>query len=718
MISRDSTRPQEQSDATAASLRSIVQRLDLRLRRAVQEFRDELATRGDDAFRGLYISDQDVDALLAGTPAAEEMPHILRAPAAAILPRLAELSSIFELDAFEQEVLLICLAPEIDLRYERLFAYLQDDVSRRRPTVELIMRLLTPTVEEQVAHRSVFSPTGRLVANGLLVSADDAAEHWPLLARPLRVDERITEYLLGSDRLDPRIASFVHLFPPETDASATSLPSDLATGLVRMLTDQQTTADRGPIIYLHGSTGVARRDTARYASGRTGRPLLAVDLDTLLIAPRPAHLLGLAAREALLQKAILCLDRFDLLLGEEADITSLRHACREILAGRPGPTFLTGDARWEPAAWLPGIQGLRVEVPLLPPSGRIALWRHHLDGRLDPSEVADLATRFRLDSDTIRAVAAAAHLRARWRGSDDITLADIQTAARAIAAPPLEGLARRIEPRYNWSDIVLPADGIAQLREICARARFQGTVLDQWGFGRKHARRSGLTALFAGQPGTGKTMAAEVVAGELGYDLYRVDLSAVVSKYIGETEKNLERIFRAADHGDAVLLFDEADALFGKRSEVRDAHDRYANVEIAYLLQRLETYDGVAILTTNLRGNLDEAFVRRLDFVLEFPMPEEAERLAIWHLALPPEAPLAPDVDLPFLARKFRLAGGHIRNIALGAAFLAASANEPIGMRHLVRATRREYQKLGKLVGEGDFEGYYAFLKDDSLSGS
>jgi SpoVK/Ycf46/Vps4 family AAA+-type ATPase len=206
-------------------------------------------------------------------------------------------------------------------------------------------------------------------------------------------------------------------------------------------------------------------------------------------------------------------------------------------------------------------------------------------------------------------------------------------------------------------------------------------------------------------------MAAEIVAGELGLDLYRIDLSAVVSKYIGETEKNLERIFRAADQGDAVLLFDEADAIFGKRSEVRDARDRYANVEVAYLLQRLETYEGLAILTTNLRGNIDEAFTRRLDCVLEFPMPEEAQRLSIWRLALPAEAPLESDVDLPFLARKFKLAGGHIRNIALTAGFLAAEDGGSIGMRHLVRAARREYQKLGKLVAEADFEQYFELLR-------
>jgi SpoVK/Ycf46/Vps4 family AAA+-type ATPase len=264
---------------------------------------------------------------------------------------------------------------------------------------------------------------------------------------------------------------------------------------------------------------------------------------------------------------------------------------------------------------------------------------------------------------------------------------------------------------------VLPPEARAQLRELCERARYQQLVLERWGFGRKHARRAGLTALFVGQPGTGKTMAAEIVAGDLGLDLYRIDLSSVVSKYIGETEKNLERVFRAADQGDALLLFDEADALFGKRSEVRDAHDRYANVEVAYLLQRLETYQGVAILTSNLRGNVDEAFMRRLDFVLEFPMPEEAERLAIWRRALPPEAPLAPDVDLPFLARKFRLAGGHIRNVALAAAFLAAAEGVPMAMKHLVRATRREHQKLGKLVAEGDFESYREMLRGEEADG-
>jgi SpoVK/Ycf46/Vps4 family AAA+-type ATPase len=281
-----------------------------------------------------------------------------------------------------------------------------------------------------------------------------------------------------------------------------------------------------------------------------------------------------------------------------------------------------------------------------------------------------------------------------------------------VASPPLQGLATRVDPRYGWEDIVLPRDAQNQLRELCTRLKHRQTVLEDWGYGRKHARRHGLTALFTGQPGTGKTMAAEIVAGALGLELYRIDLSAVVSKYVGETEKNLEKIFRAADQGDAVLLFDEADAIFGKRSEVRDAQDRYANVEVAYLLQRLEAYQGLAVLTSNLRANIDEAFIRRLDYVLEFPIPEEVERLVIWQRAMPSEAPRASDVNLAFLARKFRLAGGHIRNIALTAAFLAAGDRQPITMAHLVRATRREYQKLGKLVGEADLEHYYGLLRE------
>ncbi|HVC33401.1 MAG TPA: ATP-binding protein [Chloroflexota bacterium] len=693
------------------ALHDALVRLDLSLRLAVEELRTELAERAADPLRGLYISDADADGLLGEAPPEDAAERLLGEPAGAIVPRLGQLARTFHLDAFEQETLLICLAPELDLRYERLYAYLQDDVSRRRPTVDLLLRLLSPSVEARIADRRTLGPLGRLFASGLVVLADEAAANWPLLNRPLRLDERIADYLLGSDQLDARVAACARLYPPD-DTSDVARLEDPQGSLVRLLMNAVADGAPGPLIYVHGPSGAAKRASIHAACSQTGRPLLLVGVDALLSSGKAASALALAAREALLQDAVLALDGFGRLLHDEPEVVPVRTSLRTLLVERLGPTFLIGETRWEPAAWLPESRGIRVELPALPLTSRLQIWRRQIDGQVPADEVAELAARFRLDEESVRAVGAAARLRAAWRGDNQVEPGDVRAAARAIAAPPLAGLAHRLDLRYGWDDIVLPADGMAQLREICSRARYQITVLERWGFGRKHARRAGLTALFAGQPGTGKTMAAEIVAGALGLELYRIDLAAVVSKYIGETEKNLETIFRAADQGDAVLLFDEAEALFGKRSEVRDAHDRYANVEVAYLLQRLETYDGPAILTTNLRGSMDEAFVRRLDFVLEFPMPEEAERVAIWHLALPREAPLDPDLDLAFLARKFRLTGGHIRNIALGAAFLAAGADCPIGMKHLVRATRREYQKLGKMVGEGDFEHYYGLLKD------
>ena len=271
-----------------------------------------------------------------------------------------------------------------------------------------------------------------------------------------------------------------------------------------------------------------------------------------------------------------------------------------------------------------------------------------------------------------------------------VSLDDLQAGARAQNAAGLDRLARRITPRASWADLVLPSDIVAQLRELTARARHRAWVFDRWGIGGRAVRGRGVTALFAGDSGTGKTMSAEVVAGDLGLDLYVIDLSTVVDKYIGETEKNLDRVFREADRVNGVLLFDEADALFGKRSEVKDAHDRYANVEVAYLLQRMESFDGLAILTTNLRANVDEAFTRRLDSIVDFPMPEEEDRRKLWQRHLPQTLPQADDIDIDFLAKAFKLAGGNIRNVCVTAAFLAAEEGTAVGMsqphpRHAAR---------------------------------
>jgi AAA+ superfamily predicted ATPase len=297
------------------------------------------------------------------------------------------------------------------------------------------------------------------------------------------------------------------------------------------------------------------------------------------------------------------------------------------------------------------------------------------------------------------------------------TVDDLFAAARAQSGHDLAAVAHKIEPKYVWDDIVLPEDSLAQLREICQRVAHRHRVLGEWGFDRKLSLGKGVNALFAGPSGTGKTMAAEIIANALGLDLYRIDLAGVVSKYIGETEKNLDRVFSAAQHANAILFFDEADALFGKRSEVRDSHDRYANIEISYLLQKMEEYDGIAILATNLRQNLDDAFMRRLAFTVHFPFPDEASRRQIWTGIWPAETPLDGDIDHDFLARQYKLSGGNIKNIALASAFLAAEDEKPVTMAHLFQATRREHQKMGKTLSEGELNGSLSTVQPSVLTG-
>jgi len=353
-----------------------------------------------------------------------------------------------------------------------------------------------------------------------------------------------------------------------------------------------------------------------------------------------------------------------------------------------------------------------VDLSMPPYRARKELWGQELASM--PVPVAPdvvpgfLASRFLLGAGKIRDAAATAQNLALWRdpGAGEIALEDLCKACRLHSNRKLASLARKIAPRYTWDDIVLPPDRLEQLREICNCVKYRARVYSEWGFGQKLSLGKGLNVLFAGPSGTGKTMAAEILAGDLGLDLYKIDLSTVVSKYIGETEKNLSRIFQEAETSNAILFFDEADALFGRRSEVRDSHDRYANMEVSYLLQRMEEYEGVVILATNLRKNMDEAFVRRMHFTLEFPFPGIEDRRRIWQGIWPEKTPRSPGLDLEFMARRFEIAGGNIRNIALAAAFFAADDGGRVTMEHLIRATRREFQKMGKVVLGGEFEGY------------
>jgi SpoVK/Ycf46/Vps4 family AAA+-type ATPase len=342
---------------------------------------------------------------------------------------------------------------------------------------------------------------------------------------------------------------------------------------------------------------------------------------------------------------------------------------------------------------------LRVELGYPAAPARRTLWDEALAERglaVDAASRARIASRFSLNPAQIRQAAADAQMLALSTGTQAVSYAELAIAARQQCGSELARMAQRVTPRADFSELVVPAEVQAQLREICIRVATRDEIGRDWADRCVHARTTGVTALFVGPSGTGKTLSAEAVAHELGLDLYRIDLAGIVSKYIGETEKNLDRVFASAENANAVLFFDEADALFGKRSEVKDAHDRYANIEIAYLLQKMEQFDGLAVLATNLKQNLDEAFARRLTFTVTFPFPEEPERRKLWEQLWPPRAVLAEDIDLAWFAREFRLSGGNIRNAVMAAAHLAAADGKVVTHDHLMHATRREFQKLGK----------------------
>jgi hypothetical protein len=691
------------ADPSLAHLFARVALLEARVRAAVDRRRAS-DTDPEDRFRGLYISEAQVDALLAG-PAGPLVPPAADVAAASLLAdlearaaeaelhgtriRLRELGRAFALEPADLELLLVALAPDLDPRFERLYGYLHDDVSRRRASVGLALELCSPGGGPGGAgggaagagpFRERLGPLAPLVADRLLI-VEDADR--PTLTRSLRVPDRVAAHLLGDDTPDPVVEALlttsVAVDVPEVDA----IERGLAAGL--------------PLVYLLERPGASGQSVAWTALGRLGRPSVVLDLGRLAPADDPVAIAAAASREARLRGA-------GLVVGPVEPLVERGAAAVRAFAELPGPVILVGGRDWDPA-WSRE-PPLVLEAPVPSVEQRHELWAASLDGDapegFDPA-VATIA--FRLAPEQIDRAARAAR-RMATAAARPMTVADVSAGARAQNAAGLERLARRIVPSVTWDDLVLPPVVEQQLRELTARARHRDRVVGEWRMGTKGARGLGVTALFAGDSGTGKTMSAEVVAGDLGFDVYVIDLSTVVDKYIGETEKNLDRIFTEADRVNGVLLFDEADALFGKRSEVKDARDRYANVEVAYLLQRMERFDGLAILTTNLRANVDEAFVRRLDAIVDFPMPEEEHRRKLWARNLAPELPVGDDIDLDFLARRFKISGGNIRNVCVTAAYLAAAEDRPVGMSDLVRATEREYRKLGRLTVEAEFGEY------------
>ncbi len=707
----------EGATAAAAGLLPALRRLDALLARAVASaaavYGPEAAS---DPYRGLVIDRDEVERLLQRAPG--EPLLFSPEPADDEAPSshggaFAWLGHAFGLTPFDLDLLLIAIAPELDLRYERLYAYLQDDATRRRPTVDLSLNLLCPSAAARIDARTRVASDAPLLHHGLLhLVADPNQPHQPLLARAMRPDEQVVRLILGESTLDPRLASCARLVAG--GRALGSLALDPVTWRALPLSAlRQPPPEKPALLYFQGPPDAGQQGAAEALAHEAGVPLLIVDLERAARAETPLdELLRVSFREAWFRKTAIFLPGVDTLRGEH--VPGAQNTLLAEVAGSRVLTMLAGRPPWSAAVTgyddPAGIVTIPFPVPAV--ATRRACWQDALAAAglaVEERTVETLAGHYRLTASRIAEAVLSAWNGAVWTGSEP-QAADLFAAARAQSGQDLASLARKIDPIFGWDDLILPEDALSQLGELHDRVAQRQRVLGEWGFNRVLALGRGICALFAGPSGTGKTMAADVVARELGLDLYKIDLATVVSKYIGETEKNLERIFDAAESANAVLFFDEADAIFGKRSEVRDAHDRYANIEIAYLLQKMEQYDGIAILATNLRENLDDAFLRRLHFIVEFPMPDETNRERMWRQFMPTEAPVDEAIDYAFLANQFRLSGGNIKNIVLSAAYLASANGGRIGMPHLIRATWREHQKIGRVLSESDIGDYASVI--------
>jgi hypothetical protein len=600
-------------------------------------------------------------------------------------PALVELSQRFGLTRFERDVLLLCAATELDTRVAGLCARAQGDPARAYPTFALALALFDEPAWDAL------SPEGPLRYWRLIEIKQGDVE--PVTTSALRADERVADYIKGLNYLDDRLTPL--LAPVEIAEVETRLPASQQTVVDRILNrlEQAASAQRMPVIQLLGPDTASKQLVAWHVTTALGLQLYRLPAE--LLPRHAADLDGLARlwqRESRLSPVALYLE------AEEGGVDGPTQGPASPLGrflGRSGGLLFLDTRDVRPELGQPTIN---VDVEKPTPAEQQVAWAAAV-GSAPFDSPALLTGQFNLGLAAIHEVAQ--RVLAEPQAADGTLGERFWEGCLAHARPRLDTLAQRLEPKAGWDDIVLPEEALDLLRQIATQVRQRSTVYEAWGFRERMNRGLGIVALFTGESGTGKTMAADIIANDLCLNLYRIDLSAVVSKYIGETEKNLRRLFDAAEDGGAILFFDEADALFGKRSQVRDSHDRYANIEVNYLLQRMEAYRGLAILATNMRSSLDDAFTRRIRFIVNFPVPEHEDRLRIWQKVFPPQTPVER-LDLDRLA-SYKLTGGGIFNSALNAAFLAAQEGSAVTMGHVLKAIRTEYIKSDRLIRDSEF---------------
>jgi len=708
------------AEVNGACLGLEMQRLRLLLRRRVRWLRRLWRHDPLENYQGLVITEaqadwclngedreaeakfyrEDQDAIDLGSEIANlerELKEQSQALAAANTPLAIDgLVGLFGLTPFEREVLLLCLAPELDPGFSQLYAYVQDDVTRRFATTHLALTLFGSDHDNLETRRNSFLPGARLRHFQLVVMGPRSGPTDSQVSRSLHLDDRIVDYLRGINRLDERVSN---LLAPIERVSTSPAHDELVDQLQRFV---EPNTRRRALNFI-GPPGNGKQAVAAHLCERFGVRL--TKLETSRLPPAGTterqQIFRLLERESLLMQMVIYLDVTETNFADKTAVDSVAEVIEEL------ELFLIVGSihRWQSRREL-----YVTRIPAPKTEGRRAIWNHELSGAdgVSEAQVEALVQQFDFGPTMISRAVAAAQARAALLSDENhagLTADDLWEACREQAGWHLDELAQLITSSYTWKDMVLPEDAMRHLHEIAGQVETRSQVYETWGFGAQLSRGRGISALFSGPSGTGKTMAAEILANHLKLDLYRIDLAGVVSKYIGETEKNLRQLFDAAEQSGSILFFDEADALFGKRSEVKDSHDRYANIEVNYLLQRMEDYRGLAILATNRKSALDRAFMRRLRFLIDFPFPNSENRRAIWQRVFPRQIPLA-GLDYELLSR-LELPGGNIRNIALNAAFLAAGESQALNMDHVMHATRREYAKIDKMITEAEWGSNY-----------
>ena len=614
-----------------------------------------------------------------------------------------ELVDAFGLSPLESNVLLVLLAPELEPAFERAYSFAWDDFTRKTCDAGFVLQMVLGSFRERCEASLLFSPTEPLRWNGLVeMSREVEPTQRGFLARPIRLATRVVSFLLGDPTADEAIHPFVELLQPRHTRADIVLQEDDLDKLWRTLT--VGIDGHGRKLALRGAPGAGKKLILMAALHDRQTPLLTVDMEAMaaqptLLEPR----FRAARREALLQKAALYLDCGKFEVAEDLG-RPLQLVIERVFKDFPGILAFGAPFR------LPFFGAARggvteVFVPIPEPEQREKLWKASMarGAKLAAgTSLEEIARQYPLSAGGIDAAARGAVSRARQRQPQRpvVRRADLIDSARQQLTGRLATLATRITTSLSWDDLVLPEESMDRLRELTAFARHRKKVFEDWGFGAKLPYGRGLSALFHGPPGTGKTMVAGIIAGELGMDLFRVDLSQIVSKYVGETEKNLGRIFDEASQSHSVLLFDEADSLFAKRTEVKSATDRYANLEVNYLLQRMEDFDGVTCLTTNFESGIDDAFKRRIRFRIEFPFPKQVDRERLWRAMMPAAAEIEPNIRWDDLGYDYELTGGHIKNAVIRAAFVAVERGDIIRYEDLRAAGQLECKEIGKLVRE------------------